>query len=305
LDIRYKSGSKLAGIIYIHRISDRRFSGIAGRNFKIFRQLCGETSLKNVLLVTNMWGNVPHDVGEAREGELASDFFKPVLDKGARMVRHHNTEQSAHNVIRTIMNNHPIVLQIQREIVDEHKDVANTAAGEEIDRELKEAAKQHEAEVKKAQEEMARALREKEEEARRQKEEEMRRMEEEMRRRREEEERIALERRQEIERVESEARRLEENARMERQRAEEVHQRQVSWANEQLAAAARAAEAARVAMQQQIDQMEPQRQLAFINEQFAGAARAAEVAGAVMQEQINHLQHQVAHHRDSGGCVVM
>jgi hypothetical protein len=34
------------------------------------------------------------------------------------------------NVIRTIMNNHPVVLQIQREIVDEHKDVANTAAGE-------------------------------------------------------------------------------------------------------------------------------------------------------------------------------
>jgi hypothetical protein len=76
-----------------------------------------------------MWGNVSHDVGEARERELASKFLKPALDKGAVMVRNHNTEQSAHDVIRRIMNNHPVVLQIQRELVDEHKDVANTAAG--------------------------------------------------------------------------------------------------------------------------------------------------------------------------------
>ena len=52
---RYEEGSKLARVIYVHRISDRRFSGIASRNFKIFRELCGEMSLKN-------------DIGEAREG---------------------------------------------------------------------------------------------------------------------------------------------------------------------------------------------------------------------------------------------
>jgi membrane protein involved in colicin uptake len=211
-----------------------------------------------VVLLTNMWGEVSHEVGEARERELTSNFFKPALDKGAQLVRHHNTEQSAHNVIRTIMNNHPVVLQIQREIVDEHKDIANTAAGEAIDRELKEAARRHEAEVKKAQEEAARALREKEEEAMRQREAEARRLEEEMRRRREEEERIALQRHQEMERAEAEARRLEEQARMERQRAAEEHQRQVALANEQIAAAARAAEAASVEMQQRINQLQHQ-----------------------------------------------
>ena len=80
---RYEKGSKLAGVIYTHRISDKRFTGIAGRNFKIFRELCGETNLKNVVLVTNMWGEVPHEVGKAREKELASVFLKPALDKGA------------------------------------------------------------------------------------------------------------------------------------------------------------------------------------------------------------------------------
>jgi len=269
----YMSGSKLAGVIYVHRISDKRFSGIAGRNFKIFRELCGEASLKNVVLATNMWGEVSHEVGEARERELASNFLKPALDKGAQMVRHHNTEQSAHEVIRRIMNNHPVVLQIQHEIVVEHKDVANTAAGAAIDQELKEAARRHEAELRKAEEERARALREKEEERVRMVQEEARKLEEEMRRRREEEERMALQRRQEMERVELEARRLEEQARVARQQAEEEHQRQVAWANECLAAAARAAEAERVAMQERINQM---------------------------QNQVTH------HHSDSGGgCVIM
>ena len=93
---RYQNGSQLAGLIYIHRISDKRFSGISGRNFKIFRELCGETSLKNVVIVTNMWGDVSYDVGKDRERELASKFLKPALNRGAQMVYHHNTEQSTH-----------------------------------------------------------------------------------------------------------------------------------------------------------------------------------------------------------------
>ena len=80
---RYESGSQLAGIIYVHRISDDRFSGISVRNFKMFQKLCGDSTLKNVILVTNMWGRVEEDVGEAREKELAEVYFAPALEKGA------------------------------------------------------------------------------------------------------------------------------------------------------------------------------------------------------------------------------
>jgi len=46
----------------------------------MFRELCGDSTLKNVILVTNMWGDVSGSVGEARERELAREFFKPVLE---------------------------------------------------------------------------------------------------------------------------------------------------------------------------------------------------------------------------------
>lgn len=104
----------------------------------MFRELCGDTTLKNVALVTNMWGEVSPEVGESSEYELSSRSFKPVIDKGAQMVRHHNTGQSVHDIIRMIVKNRPVVLQIQRELVDEHKDIVDTAAGEAVNKELNE-----------------------------------------------------------------------------------------------------------------------------------------------------------------------
>ena len=132
----------------MHRISDNRFGGITGRNFNMFRKICGESTLKNVILVTNMWKEDSQDVNEAREKELSGKFFKPVLDKGAQLVRHHNTTESAHDILRKIVKNHPAVLQIQRELVDERKDIIDTMAGESINAELKAQIRRHQAELK-------------------------------------------------------------------------------------------------------------------------------------------------------------
>ena len=146
---RYEKGTTLAGIIYIHRIADNRFGGIAGRNFNMFRKLCGNNTLENVVLVTNMWGldDEDVDVNLSREEELSDKFFKLTLDKGAQMVRHLGTTGSAHNIIRKIINNNPVALQIQRELVDEGKNTIDTAAGESINQELKEQIKRHKAEL--------------------------------------------------------------------------------------------------------------------------------------------------------------
>ena len=68
------------------------------------------------------------------------------------MARHHNTTKSAHDVIRKIVKNHPFALQIQRELVDEQKDIGDTAAGEVVDRELEEEMRKSQEEMRKPQE---------------------------------------------------------------------------------------------------------------------------------------------------------
>ena len=174
----YEEGSTLAGVIYVHRISDNRFGGITRRNFNLFRKLCGESTLKNVVIVTNMWKEESRLTDEAREKELSSKFFTPALEKGAQMDRHHNTPQSAHDIIRKIVRNHPVALQIQRELVEERKNIIETAAGESLNQELEEQIKKHRAELSGLREEMTQALREKDEEMRRELEDTKKELEE-------------------------------------------------------------------------------------------------------------------------------
>lgn len=164
--VRYEAGFKLSGIIYMHRISDFRVGGISVRNFNMFRKLCGDDNLGNVLLVTNMWGMVDQARGEARERQLMEDekLFRPVLEKGARMVRHNDTHESAIKIIQQIIRNPPSTLQIQKELVEERKDISQTAAAVELDRELAALAQKHMKDLKDIKHDMETALATKDEE---------------------------------------------------------------------------------------------------------------------------------------------
>ncbi|KAH8796884.1 P-loop containing nucleoside triphosphate hydrolase protein [Flagelloscypha sp. PMI_526] len=170
----YIDGTKLAGVIYLHRISDNRVGGLATRNFNMFRELCGDTTLKNVVIVTTMWDDVTEERGYARQNQLATSdaFFKAALEKCASILPHFNTIESAHNILRHILGNQPQALQIQREMVDEHKDISQTAAGERMNRQLEELMKKHEEEIERLKQDMEAAMKKKDEETQRELEEE-------------------------------------------------------------------------------------------------------------------------------------
>lgn len=51
---RYEQGGTLAGVLYFHRISDFEMGEISMRNLNMFRKLCGDGTLQNVVIVTNM-----------------------------------------------------------------------------------------------------------------------------------------------------------------------------------------------------------------------------------------------------------
>ena len=130
----------------------------------MFRKLCGGSTLKNIVLATSIWGEGSQDINEAHEKELSGKYFKPALEKGARMVRHYNTIQSAHDIVRGIMKDHPTVLPIHPELVEEREDIIDVTAGRFISQELKEQIRRHHAELKDLREEMRRALKEKDSE---------------------------------------------------------------------------------------------------------------------------------------------
>ena len=182
--LRYVEGSKLAGVLYFYRISDPRMGGISRKDFNMFRKLCGNTALRNVVIVTNMWGEVDPQIGIAREEELVRKdiFFGSVFNMGARMARHDNTFPSAKAIIHHILGNHALPLRIQRELADEQKDISETSAGEELIRELNAKIRKHQEEMRILKEDMERAIEDRDEEMRRGLELEMKIMQKEIER---------------------------------------------------------------------------------------------------------------------------
>ncbi|KAF7424186.1 hypothetical protein PC9H_009489 [Pleurotus ostreatus] len=232
----YQHGVKLSGVIYIHRISDFRMGGTSTRNFRMFRELCGDTTLRNVVIVTNMWGEVSVDIGEAREEELKNRdiFFKPVLGKGAQMKRHDNTFDSACTIIRCIAFKAPLPLRIQRELVDEKKDITETAAGAELGRELHEQAMRYKAEQRQLQDEMNEALRQKDEQAREELEQATAQLNQDMMRVQNESYRLAASYAEEKERFQRRMQDLEVTSRLEIERQAAEYKRRIDEVNDTL-----------------------------------------------------------------------
>ena len=224
----------------------------------MFRELCGDTTLRNVVIITNMWGEVTQDVGEGRERELTTNFFKPVLAKGARLARHHNTVQSAHDVIRSIVKNVPIPLQIQRELVEEGKNIINTAAGETINKELNEQTRKHQAELKVVEEGMMKALEAKDEETRQELEDETRRLQGLVDKAKVDSENMASNYEEEKRRLEEVVREAQEQAQRERERAEAAYRERLDDLSKRLQETANTSATERDAMQKQINQLQHQ-----------------------------------------------
>jgi chromosome segregation ATPase len=254
---RYEQGITLAGVLYFHRISDFKMGGTSTKNFKMFRKLCGDNSLQNVVIVTSMWEKVGIQVGEAREAELTREdfFFKPVLDKGAQMARHDNTVSSAKNIIRRIIDNHPLPLQIQRELVDEYKNISETGASEELNRELNAQIRKHQQEMLMIKEVMKQAMDDKEEETRRRLEIEIQRMQEEIARFANDAERLTSDYESEKHRLEARLTEVEGETMREAERAAAQYQKQIDELRNTLESSTAASEREKTQMRERINQL--------------------------------------------------
>jgi chromosome segregation ATPase len=224
--------------------------GTSTRNFKMFRKLCGDAALQNVIIVTNRWGEVDPQVGEAREAELIreDDFFKPVLDKGAQMARHENTILSAERIIRLILKNNPLPLQIQIELVKDGKDISETSAGEELNRELNAQIKKYKGEMRALKEEMRQATKDEDEETRTELEIEAQKTQKEIAMFENDVRRLASNYESEKERLETRITKRREEAR----REAEQYQRQVDELKEAIEASTTASEREKAEMREKL-----------------------------------------------------
>lgn len=163
LEFSYRKHVQLTGIIYCHRILDVRMDGGAMRNLKMFRKLCGNDPMKNVVMASTFWGVVDQDKAERNESELKSDpeFWGDMINYGTRTARFLDTPESGFEILGMFANMPRVALKLQQELVDENKPLLATAAGHAVNEELAELSAKHTAALLNIQQETAQAIAEK------------------------------------------------------------------------------------------------------------------------------------------------
>lgn len=162
----YANKIALAGIVYLHRVSDTRVGGAGMKNLRMFKKLCGDNGLANVVLATTMWSQVNPEEAIKREAQLTSksDFWKYMIDQGSRVFRQDAGVESATAIIQYIIGRkNPITLDIQVDMVDKKLTLDQTAAGKEVEGDIAKQRKMYEEKMDRLRKEMEEAMKQKDE----------------------------------------------------------------------------------------------------------------------------------------------
>ncbi|KAH8730362.1 P-loop containing nucleoside triphosphate hydrolase protein [Phaeosphaeriaceae sp. PMI808] len=200
----YEGDTRLSGIIYLHSLNNVRMEGSALRNLKMFRQLCGQEPLKNVILATTFWSKVTKDDALRREEQLRTtpEFWGDMLDRGSTMKRLVD-KNSARDIVGLLVKKPPVILQIQHELVEDCKPLSETSAGQTVSEELVRLAQKHKDDMARVQHEMQEALEERDQEMQQILQQQQQRLENEISKVRQQQEQLRYDRRAERRKMES------------------------------------------------------------------------------------------------------
>ncbi|KAG6916084.1 hypothetical protein DXG01_008513 [Tephrocybe rancida] len=131
---RYSANMTLAGVIYLHDISEVRLLGSFRRNLDMFRKLVGQDAIRNVVLATTNWSETSDKDGSRRENQLSERHWKNIIDLGAKLVRFADSKESGWAILNHIINQSDVVsdVEIQEELVEIKKILPETKAGQTL-----------------------------------------------------------------------------------------------------------------------------------------------------------------------------
>lgn len=127
---QHQLGIKLKGVIYIHNIQIRRMGQSSIRQLELFRRICGDETLGNVLFVTTGWHSGPGSNGFSQnERQLRNEFWAPMIQKGAKAFRFFSTQESAASIVSQLLGKEEVTLALQREMIGGNLKPNETSAG--------------------------------------------------------------------------------------------------------------------------------------------------------------------------------
>ena len=140
--VRYnKKGIKLHGVVCLHRISDNRLTE-PFKSLCIFRELCGDSALTQIVLVSTMWSELALEDGISREKELEELYWKPLIERGSKLDRLSNNDpENAWRIIEQLIqrNDSRAIAQLQDELLNLGSRLQDTHGGKILQNLLQQA----------------------------------------------------------------------------------------------------------------------------------------------------------------------
>ena len=233
LNTNYEKNQKLNGILYLHRIDAPRMQGTALRNFKMFKELCGEGFYENLCLGTTCWRLLKEDTGtgERREADLKDKggFWHPMIAKGSLFKRIPEEQDAAREIISELAAKQPAFLKSQIEMGKDGLSPEKVSAAKTLDEDIEKLREENEKKMRLERENLERQSRDREKALKAEHERQKRQREELLRKQEIERERVLrlergreAQRQREMEALEEQLRqtRLEEERQRERERVE-------------------------------------------------------------------------------------
>jgi hypothetical protein len=128
---RYNKEIKIAGLVYLHSINNPRMCPSAILGHELFSRICGPVALGRVVMASTQWETLVYNpaIGPIREKDL-KEFWAESIDRGAvyKRIDAPDPKGDIVKVIDHILEEHAVATQIQEELVELCKRVAETGA---------------------------------------------------------------------------------------------------------------------------------------------------------------------------------
>ncbi|EFI27044.1 TKL/TKL-ccin protein kinase [Coprinopsis cinerea okayama7 len=131
----YQTHVVLTGVLQFHSIADARVGGTKRDNLDVFRAMCGQDALKNVVYVSTGWEDLDEEEqGERRQHQLVNDYLAEPLQHGCRYQPFLQRDFDAAWAIIDLFQEKRRALKIQEEMVKYRWRLTQTSAYKALSR---------------------------------------------------------------------------------------------------------------------------------------------------------------------------
>ena len=171
--LRYPTGTKLAGVVLVQQFNP--FNGpiarYLSRTIEGLKELCGDTTLKNLVIMTHHRDDDKPEVEQTMNSDLSpGGCFYPMIEQGAQLYHSTGASMPELHALRIILGGKPVIPKVQQEPISEGSGPEGIAPATEPSKEIQLAERQ-DSDVKKPEESMQEVMNKGVEELRRELEE--------------------------------------------------------------------------------------------------------------------------------------